>query len=67
MYPAVAATKAGYRRSLYERHAIYFVIDDDTIEIRAVVKRQDVSGRLWAFSFADRKIRDDKRACCWVA
>ena len=46
MYPAVDDIREGYRRSVYERHSIYYVIDKDAVEIRAVVKRQDVSGRV---------------------
>lgn len=38
-YPAVDEIRAGYRRSVFERHAIYYVIDDEAVEIRAVVKR----------------------------
>ena len=46
MYPAVEHIRPGYRRCVYERHAIYFVVEGDVVEIRAVVKRQDVSGRI---------------------
>jgi toxin ParE1/3/4 len=46
MYPVVDDIRSGYRRSVYERHSIYYVIDGDVVEIRAVIKRQDVSGRL---------------------
>ena len=46
IYPAIDDIRPGYRRSVYERHAIYYVIDDDTIEIRAVVKRHDIGSRL---------------------
>ena len=45
MYPAVDDIRAGYRRSVYEKHAIYYVIDGDAVEIRAVVKHQDVASR----------------------
>lgn len=45
-YPATDDVRPGYHRSVYERHAIYYVVDDEAVEIRAVVKRQDVSGRL---------------------
>ena len=45
MYPAVDDVRVGYRRSVFERHSIYYVIDADTVEIRAVVKRQDISRR----------------------
>ena len=46
MYPKVDDIRSGYRRSVYKKHSIYYVIDDDSIEIRAVVKRQNLSGRL---------------------
>ena len=45
MYQAVDHIRDGYRRSVYEKHAIYYVIEDGAIEIRAVVKFQDVVGR----------------------
>ena len=46
MYPAVDDIREGYRRSVYEKHSIYFVVMDDIVEVRAVVKRQDMSSRL---------------------
>ncbi len=46
MYQAVDDIRAGYRRSVYEKHAIYYVIDGEAVEIRAVVKYQDVASRL---------------------
>ena len=46
MYPAVDDIRPGYRRSVYEKHSIYFVIEDDIIEVRAVVKRQNISNRV---------------------
>ena len=45
MYPAVDHIRSGYRRSVYEKHCIFFVIDGEVLEIRAVVKRQDMTGR----------------------
>ncbi|MEO9516436.1 MAG: type II toxin-antitoxin system RelE/ParE family toxin [Paracoccaceae bacterium] len=45
MYQAADDVREGYRRSVYEKHSIYYVIDGDTVEVRAVVKRQDVSRR----------------------
>ena len=45
MYPAVDDIRESYRRSVFEKHAIYYVIDGDTVEIRAVVKYQDVASR----------------------
>jgi len=41
LYQAIDDIRPGYRRSVYERHAIYYVIDYDAVEVRAVVKRQD--------------------------
>ena len=46
MYQAVDHIREGYRRCVCEKHSIYFVVGGDTVEVRAVVKRQDVSGRL---------------------
>lgn len=45
-YPAVDDIQPGYRRSVYKRHSIYYVVEDDAVEVRAVVKRQDISSRL---------------------
>jgi toxin ParE1/3/4 len=38
--------RVSYRRSIYEKHSIFFVILEDTVEVRAVVKRQDITLRL---------------------
>lgn len=38
--------RVGYRRSTYEKHSIFFVIVEDTVEVRAVIKRQDITLRL---------------------
>lgn len=46
MYPAVDDIRPGYRRSVYKKHSIFFVMVDDAIEIRAVIKRQNIHGRL---------------------
>ena len=46
MYAAVDDIRVGYRRCVYQKHSIYYVVQDSAVEIRAVVKRQDVSGRL---------------------
>ena len=45
-YQAVDHIRAGYRRSVYEQHSIYFVIDGDIVEVRGIVKRQDIGARL---------------------
>jgi len=46
MYQAVDHIREGYRRCVHEKHSIYYVVDGDTVEVRAVVKRQDVTSRL---------------------
>lgn len=46
MYPAVDDIRERYRRSVYEKHSIYFVVQDDVVEVRAIVKRQNISSRL---------------------
>lgn len=38
--------RIGYRRSIYDKHSIFFVIIEDTVEVRAVIKRQDITLRL---------------------
>lgn len=38
--------RVGYRRSIYEKHSIFFVLIDDIVEVRAVIKKQDISSRL---------------------
>jgi toxin ParE1/3/4 len=38
--------RVGYRRSIYEKHSIFFVIIEDIVEVRAVIKRQDITSRL---------------------
>ncbi|MGB0719661.1 MAG: type II toxin-antitoxin system RelE/ParE family toxin [Bdellovibrionales bacterium] len=45
-YQSVDEIRDGYRRSVYKKHSIYYVIDGDAVEIRAVVKRQNVHARL---------------------
>ena len=45
MYPAVDGIRDGYRRAVYRKHSIYYVVDNKAVEIRAVVKYQDVAGR----------------------
>jgi toxin ParE1/3/4 len=46
MYPAVDDIRDGYRRSIYEKHSINFVVQDDIVEVRAIVKRQNIVSRL---------------------
>ncbi|MEP0963365.1 MAG: hypothetical protein ABJQ70_14185 [Roseobacter sp.] len=40
-----AVIRAGHRGSVYETHAIYYVIDGEAVEIRAVVRYQDAGSR----------------------
>ena len=42
-YPEVASIKAGYRRSVYIAHSIYYRIENDQIVILRILGRQDVS------------------------
>jgi toxin ParE1/3/4 len=46
MYPAVDDIRNGYRRSVYEKHSIYFVVQDNVVEVRAIVKRQSIISRI---------------------
>jgi toxin ParE1/3/4 len=46
MYPAGDHIREGYRRSVYEKHWIYFVVEGSVVEVQAVVKRQNISNRL---------------------
>lgn len=43
---AVDEIREGYRRNVYERHSIYFVIVEDFIEVRAVIKKQNIMAKL---------------------
>mgnify|MGYP000577888640 CR=1 FL=1 len=43
---AVDEIRKGYRRSVYGKHSIYFVIVEDIIEVRAVIKKQNIMLRL---------------------
>lgn len=45
MYQAVDHIREGYRRAVYKKHAIYYVVEDNAVQIGAVVKYQDVAGR----------------------
>ena len=46
LYQAVDEVREGYRRSVCKRHSIYYRVSGDTVEIMAVVKRQDMTKRL---------------------
>ena len=41
LYMAVDDIRAGYRRSVCGKHAVYYRIQDDSVEIMAVLKRQN--------------------------
>ena len=45
-YPAVDDIREGYRRSLCGRDSIYYRIASDTVEIMAIIGRQDVDSYL---------------------
>lgn len=39
-------TSEGYRRSVYRAHAIYYQIEDDSIEIMRILGQEDVNTEL---------------------
>lgn len=41
LFPAVDHIHAGYRRSVCEKHSIYFRINDGSVEIMRILGRQD--------------------------
>ena len=41
LYPAVDEIRAGYRRSVYGVHSIYYRVQDGDIEIMRVLGRED--------------------------
>ena len=41
LYMAVDDIRAGYRRSVCAKHAVYYRIQDDAVAIMAVLKRQN--------------------------
>ena len=42
LYPAVDGIRDGYRRSLCGRDSVYYRVKADTIEIMAIIGRQDL-------------------------
>lgn len=46
LFRAVDELREGYRRSVCNKHSIYYRINDDAVEIMAVLKRQDVFSRI---------------------
>jgi toxin ParE1/3/4 len=46
LYSAVDDIRAGYRRSVYGAHSIYYRVHDEFIEVMAVIGKQDLSARL---------------------
>ena len=46
LYRAVDDIRPGYRRSVCGRHAVYYQITDDAVEIMAVIKHQNIIDRL---------------------
>ena len=45
LYQEVADIRAGYRRSVCGQHAIYYRVEDDGVEIMAIIRSQDLSRR----------------------
>jgi toxin ParE1/3/4 len=46
LYPAVDEIREGYRRSVCGVDSIYYRVEDGTVEIMAIIGRQDVEERL---------------------
>ena len=42
LYPAVDGIREGYRRSVCGRDSVYYRVEADTIEIMAIIGRQDL-------------------------
>lgn len=47
LFQAVDNIRAGYRRSVYGTESIYYRINGDTVEIMAILRRQDIES--WLF------------------
>jgi len=45
LYQPVEDIRAGYRRSVCGVHSIYFLIDQSTVQIMAILRSQDATGR----------------------
>ena len=43
LYPAVDVIREGYRRSVCGRDSVYYRVEADTIEIMAIIGRQDLN------------------------
>lgn len=46
LYPAVDHIRAGYRRSVYGAHSIYYQLSEDGLEIVRALGREDAAGQL---------------------
>lgn len=46
LYPSVDDIRKGYRRSVCGKHAVYYRIKGDVVEIMAVIRAQNIDGRL---------------------
>lgn len=46
LYNAVDHIRAGYRRSVCGKHAVYYRIRGEVVEIMAIIRAQDIEGRL---------------------
>lgn len=44
LFPSVDFIRQGYRRSVCGADSIYFRIENDTVEIMAIIGRQDLDG-----------------------
>lgn len=46
LYPSVDHIRKGYRRSVCGKHAVYYRVKGDVAEVMAVIRAQDIDGRL---------------------
>lgn len=46
LYAAVDHIRPGYRRSVCAKHAIYYRLNGDVVEIMAILRAQDIEHRL---------------------
>ena len=46
LFRAVDEIREGYRRSVCAKHAVYYRVVDDELEIMAVIKHQDITKRI---------------------
>lgn len=46
LYTPVDDIRPGYRRSVYEKHSVYYRVEGNAVEVHAIIKHQDIGLRL---------------------